>query len=159
MVSSRRWGSYRRLATLGLGYCLKRNNFATRYFNSQPKRRLAYRHGDGLLCRYGSAKPIAIDANIEIVSTKPATKTETAPKAEKVAKAKPAAKKPVAKAVKKPAAAPAGEMQMVETKSMAKPAVAVADSAKAPRKAPNWKKDAETKGADAPLVMVETQNK
>jgi ribonuclease E len=106
-------------------------------------------------------KPIAIDSSIEIVATKPVAKAEAAPKAEKVAKAKAAAKKPAAKAVKKPAAAPAGDMQMVETKSAAKTATAAAEpaKAKAPRKAPNWKKDADTKGADAPLVMVETQNK
>ncbi len=112
-----------------------------------------------------AAKPIAIDANIEIISTKPAATSakasEAAPKVEKAAKPKVAAKKPAAKAVKKPAAAPVGEMQMVETKSAPKVATTATDAAKpkAPRKAPNWKKDAETKGADAPLVMVETQNK
>ena len=48
---------------------------------------------------------------------------------------------------------------MVETKSAAKVAAPAQDTAKpkAPRKAPNWKKDAEAKTADAPLLMVETQ--
>jgi ribonuclease E len=108
------------------------------------------------------AKPIAIDSNIEIVSTKPVAKAETAPKAEKAAKAKAtktATAKPAAKA-KPVKAAPAGEMQMVETKAAAKPAAAAEPAkAKAPRKAPNWKKDADVKATDAPLVMVETQNK
>ena len=50
---------------------------------------------------------------------------------------------------------------MVETKGSAKPAAASAEPAKpkAPRKAPNWKKVAETKAEDAPLVIVQTQNK
>ena len=110
-----------------------------------------------------SPKPIPVDNSIEIVATKPVTATtetnEAAPKAEKAAK-KPA-KKPAAKAAKKPAAAPAGEMQMVETKGSAKPAAVSAEPAKpkAPRKAPNWKKVAETKAEDAPLVIVQTQNK
>jgi ribonuclease E len=107
-----------------------------------------------------AAKPIAIDSSIEIVSTKPIAKTDVVAKAEKPAKAKATAKKSAAKPVKTKPIAPAGEMQMVETKtavitsSTSEPA-----KAKAPRKAPNWKKDAETKGTDAPLVMVETQNK
>jgi ribonuclease E len=109
------------------------------------------------------AKPIAIDSSIEIVSTKPVAKAEAAPKAEKPAKAKAtktAAAKPAAKAKPVKAVAPAGEMQMVETKAAAKPTAAAEPAkAKAPRKAPNWKKDAETKNTDAPLVMVETQNK
>ena len=104
-------------------------------------------------------KPIAVDSNIEIVATKPTAKTESAPKAEKPVKAK-AAKKPAAKPAKaKTSAAPAGEMQMVETKSAAKATAPAAEPAKprAPRKAPNWKKDAEANSGDAPLVMVETQ--
>ena len=108
-------------------------------------------------------KPIAIDSSIEIVATKPAAKTEAAPKAEKAAKAKStknSAAKPAAKAKPaKAASAPAGEMQMVETKSAAKPAAIVAEPStpKAPRKAPNWKKAAETNAEDAPLVIVQTQ--
>ncbi len=116
------------------------------------------------------AKPIAIDSNIEIVSTKPIAKTEpvakpdATPKVEKPAKAKAtktAAAKPAAKAKSAKALAPAGEMQMVETKSAAKVTAPTVDAAKpkAPRKAPNWKKDADAKTTDAPLVMVETQNK
>jgi ribonuclease E len=105
------------------------------------------------------AKPIAIDASIEVVSTKVATAAETAPaNAEKPAKAK-AAKKPTAKKPAKPATAPAGDLLMVETKSTAKPTTTAAEptKAKAPRKAPSWKKDAAAATADAPLVMVETQ--
>jgi ribonuclease E len=101
--------------------------------------------------------PIAIDSNIEVVSTKKVATTEAEPsKVEKPAKAK-AAKKPAAKAAK-PAAAATGDLQMVETKSAAKASALAAEPAKprAPRKAPNWKKDA-TAPADAPLVMVETQ--
>jgi ribonuclease E len=55
-------------------------------------------------------------------------------------------------------------MQMVETKAVnssaaakASPVAAEAAKPKAPRKAPNWKKGDDTKSADAPLVMVETQ--
>ncbi len=104
-------------------------------------------------------KPIAVDSNIEIVATKATAKTESAPKAEKPVKAK-AAKKPAAKPAKaKPASTPAGEMQMVETKSAAIATAPAAEPAKprAPRKAPSWKKDAASTPADAPLVMVETQ--
>ena len=106
-----------------------------------------------------SQKPIAVDSSIEIVATKATAKTESTPKAEKPAKAK-AAKKPAAKPAKaKTSAAPAGEMQMVETKSAAKATAPAAEPAKprAPRKAPNWKKEAEANSGDAPLVMVETQ--
>ena len=102
--------------------------------------------------------PIAIDGNIEIVATRPAT-TIAEPKAEKPAKAK-ATKKPAAKSAKaKPAAQSTGEMQMVETKSTANISAPATEPAKsrAPRKAPNWQKDATTGAADAPLVMVETQ--
>jgi ribonuclease E len=106
-----------------------------------------------------AAKPIAIDANIEMVSTKTTTAAETAPAiTEKPAKTK-AAKKPAAKKPAKPVVAPAGDLLMVETKSAAKPTTTTTEPAKvkAPRKAPNWKKDAEAKTADALLVMVETQ--
>ena len=114
------------------------------------------------------AKPIAIDSTIEIVATKPIAKTDAAPKAEaspkaeKMAKAKAtkaATAKPAARARPVKATAPAGEMQMVETKSAANVAAAEPARAKAPRKAPNWKKDADAKATDAPLLMVETQNK
>jgi ribonuclease E len=52
-------------------------------------------------------------------------------------------------------------MQMVETKGNAKSAPIAAETTKpkAPRKAPNWKKDTESKATDAPLVMVETGKK
>ena len=101
-------------------------------------------------------KPIAVDNNIEIVATKPATIAE--PKAEKQAKPK-AAKKPAAKPAKAKVIAATGDLQMVETKGNAQSVTVAAEAAKpkAPRKAPNWKKDAEAKTADAPLVMVETQ--
>ena len=50
-------------------------------------------------------------------------------------------------------------MQMVETKSTATASAQAAEPAKprAPRKAPNWKKDAAAKNDDAPLVIVQTQ--
>ena len=101
-------------------------------------------------------KPIAVDNNIEIVATKPATIAE--PKAEKPAKPK-VAKKSAAKPAKAKAIAVTGDLQMVETKGNVQSAPVAAEAAKpkAPRKAPNWKKDAEAKSADAPLVMVETQ--
>ena len=108
-------------------------------------------------------KPIAVDNSIEIVATKPVAAPAEAvatPKAEKQPKPK-AAKKPAAKTAKpvKAASQSTGDLQMVETKSEAKVAAPAQDSAKpkAPRKVPNWKKDAEAKTADAPLVMVETQ--
>ena len=107
-------------------------------------------------------KPIAVDNSIEIVATKAVStpvEAVAAPKAEKQAKSK-AAKKPAAKTAKpvKAAAQNTGDLQMVETKSAATVAP-TQDTAKpkAPRKAQDWKKDAEAKTADAPLVMVETQ--
>ena len=108
-------------------------------------------------------KPIAVDNSIEIVATKSVSaplEVVAAPKAEKQPKPK-TAKKPTAKTAKpvKATAQSTGDLQMVETKSAAKIAAPAQDSAKpkAPRKAPNWKNDAEAKTADAPLVMVETQ--
>ena len=112
-------------------------------------------------------KPIAMDNSIEIVATKSApvsvsapAEALAAPKAEKQPKPK-ATKKPAPKTAKpvKAAAQSTGDLQMVETKSVAKVDAPAQDIAKpkAPRKAPNWKKDAEAKTADAPLVMVETQ--
>jgi ribonuclease E len=85
---------------------------------------------------------------------------ETMPKAEAAPKTKPE-KKPAARKAKpaKPVDLAASGLQLVETKGDAKPAPAIAEPAKpkTPRKAPNWKKDAESKKEDAPLVMVETQ--
>ena len=108
-------------------------------------------------------KPIAVDNSIEIVATKSVSapvEAVTAPKSEKQPKPK-VAKKPAAKTAKpvKAAAQTTGDLQMVETKSVAKVDAPAQDIAKpkAPRKAPNWKKDAEAKTADAPLVMIETQ--
>ena len=108
-------------------------------------------------------KPIAIDASIEVVSTKKAAVTEVVAPAEAEKPAKP-------KAAKKPARKPAkaadlsanlndGGLQLVETKGEAKIAAPVAEPVKpkAPRKAPNWKKASETQSDEAPLVMVETQ--
>lgn len=106
-----------------------------------------------------TAKPIAMDASIEVVSTKKVVATETvATTTEKPVKAK-AAKKPATKKPAKSAIAAAGDLQMVETKSTPQVATSTTESAKvkAPRKAPSWKKDNEAKTADAPLVMVETQ--
>ena len=112
-------------------------------------------------------KPIAVDNSIEIVATKAVSAPVEAvaeavaqSKAEKQPKPK-VAKKPAAKTAKpvKAAAQNTGDLQMVETKSVTKVDAPAQDIAKpkAPRKAPNWKKDAEAKTADAPLVMVETQ--
>ena len=105
-------------------------------------------------------KPIAVDNNIEIVATKPVTapiEKPAEPKAEKQTKPK-AAKKPAAKPVKA-VAQTTGDLQMVETKSNASSASIVAEATKpkAPRKAPNWKKDAAANNVDAPLVIVQTQ--
>jgi ribonuclease E len=106
------------------------------------------------------AKATAAAEAIELVATTPKAevpaKTDAAPK-EKAEK-KPAAKKP-AKAAK-PVDLAASGLQLVETKGDAKPAKVAAAPAKpkAPRKAPNWKKDATTAPVDAPLVMVETKN-
>jgi ribonuclease E len=104
-------------------------------------------------------KPISVDNSIEIVATKATAKTESAPKADKAVKAK-AAKKPAPKPSKVKPTEATGDLQMVETKGDVKPAPIAAEPAKpkAPRKAPNWKKDAAAAPADAPLVMVETKN-
>ncbi len=104
-------------------------------------------------------KPAAATEALAIVET--VAKTEAAPKAETSAKNKPE-KKPAAKKPAKPAKPvdlAASGLQLVETKGNAKPAAVAAEPAKpkAPRKAPNWKKDAAAASADAPLVMVETQ--
>ena len=79
---------------------------------------------------------------------------ETAPKAK--AEKKPATRKPKSA---KPIDLAASGLQLVETKSDAKMAAPAAEPAKpkGPRKAPSWKKNAESKADDAPLVMVETQ--
>ena len=60
----------------------------------------------------------------------------------------------------KPVDLAASGLQLVETKADA-PKVAPVEETKpkAPRKAANWQKKAEATEADAPLVMVETQNK
>jgi ribonuclease E len=86
---------------------------------------------------------------------------EVAPKAK--AEKKPAQAKPAkaAKPVKsKPVDLSASGLQLVETKGDAKVIAPAAQPAKpkAPRKAPNWKKDGDATPADAPLVMVETKN-
>ncbi len=104
-------------------------------------------------------KPITMDANIEMVSTKEAIVAESTEQAaiEKVAKPK-AAKKPVRKPAK-PLDLPASDLQLVETKSGANVAAPASESEKpkAPRKAANWKKTSESNTDEAPLVMVETQ--
>ncbi|MES2501065.1 MAG: Rne/Rng family ribonuclease [Pseudomonadota bacterium] len=108
-------------------------------------------------------KPIAVDANIEMVSTKKVVADETAVQAEAEKPAKPkAAKKPArkpAKAADLGADLSQGGLQLVETKGDAKVAAPADEPAKpkAPRKAPNWKKTAESQSDEAPLVMVETQ--
>ena len=110
-------------------------------------------------------KPAPTPKTTEVVVNKAVTDTtavaETTPKVK--AEKKPASAKP-AKAVKpaKPAKSvdlAASGLQLVETKGDAKAVAPSAEPAKpkAPRKAPNWKKDAAAAPADAPLVMVETQ--
>ena len=83
-----------------------------------------------------------------------AVAAETAPKAK--AEKKPATRKPKPA---KPIDLAASDLQLVETKGDAKMAAPAAEPAKpkGPRKAPSWKKNAESKADDAPLVMVETQ--
>ena len=120
-----------------------------------------------------SAKPKAdvenqTELNLETVQTnaEKSVKADSESSVEKPAKVKaekkPAARKP-AKAAKPAVAKPvdlsASGLQLVETKGDSKVSVAEVEPAKprAPRKAPNWKKDAESKNEDAPLVMVETQ--
>ncbi len=104
--------------------------------------------------------PIAVDSNIEIVATKAVTtpvEMIAKPKAEKQPKAK-SAKKPAVK-VEKADVPISGDLQMIETKSnnsVASTATEVTEP-KAPRKAPNWKKDAAANSVDAPLVIVQTQ--
>ena len=86
------------------------------------------------------------------------TKTSSAAEvAEPIAKAK----KPKAKTPAKPVDLAASGLQLVETKSDAPKVEAIVETAKpkAPRRAANWQKKAEGKADDAPLVMVETQNK
>ena len=101
-------------------------------------------------------KPAKIAAAAEapvVVETSTKTEAPVKTKAEK----KTAAKKPAKSA--KPVDLAGSGLQLVETKGDAKPAPVVAEPAKpkAPRKAPNWKKDAASAPVDAPLVMVETQ--
>jgi ribonuclease E len=103
----------------------------------------------------------AIEPAIEIVTTQAASPVEaTEPAAPSKAKAakKPAARKPKAEKPAKPVDLAAEGLQLVETKNEAKVQTQVATpKPKAPRKAPNWKKDAAASTTDAPLVMVETQ--
>ena len=111
-------------------------------------------------------KPIAVDANIEMVSTKKVAVDETAAQLEAEKPAKPkAAKKPARKPTKAAdlgadldADLSQGGLQLVETKNDVKTAEQVEPAKpKAPRKAPNWQKSAESQTDEAPLVMVETQ--
>lgn len=108
-------------------------------------------------------KPIAVDASIEMVSTKKVATEAVVVQAdaEKPAKTK-TAKKPVRKPVKtadSTADLSQSGLQLVETKGDAKIAAPALDTTKpkAPRKAPNWKKTTESNSDEAPLVMVETQ--
>ena len=105
--------------------------------------------------------PKVIEVAAEATST-----INAAPKAEVIEKAKPEKEPAPARKAPKPTKAAksvdlaANGLQLVETKGDAKPLPVTVEPAKpkAPRKAPNWKKDAEAKTADAPLVMVETKN-
>jgi ribonuclease E len=96
---------------------------------------------------------------IEIVTTQvasPSSETEAAPSKAKAGK-KPSRKPKAEKAAPALDLSAAG-LQLVETKGDAKVATpAAAPKPKAPRKAPNWKKESEANATDAPLVMVETQ--
>ena len=90
---------------------------------------------------------------------KNAAKTEEVAKTTTKAKVE---KKPTSARKSKPAKPidlAASGLQLVETKGDAKVTATVTEPAKpkAPRKAPNWKKNAESAPADVPLVMVETQ--
>lgn len=106
----------------------------------------------------------AIEANAETATKVGAANTTAVPEKPAKAKAekKPATRKPAktAKATdSKPLDLSASGLQLVETKGDVKitPPVAEEPKPRAARKAPNWKKDAESKNDDAPLVMVETQ--
>lgn len=107
-----------------------------------------------------AAKPVPAEAKIkaEVKVEKTAAKTEAVAETATKAKAekKPATRKPKAA---KPVDLAASGLQLVETKGDVKAATPAAEPAKpkGPRKAPNWKKNAESKADDAPLVMVETQ--
>jgi ribonuclease E len=121
---------------------------------------------------------------IEVVTTEPValtanTEADSEPKAAKPSKSKRPARTAKADAVEtnkletaktkaaKPKAAPKSldlaesGLQLVETKADAPKIELVAEAAKpkAPRRAANWQKKAEATEAEAPLVMVETQNK
>jgi len=87
--------------------------------------------------------------------------SEVAPKVKAEKKPAQAKSAKTAKPVKsKPVDLSASGLQLVETKGDAKVIAPAAQQAKpkAPRKAPNWKKDVDAAPADAPLVMVETKN-
>lgn len=85
---------------------------------------------------------------------KPAKKRTT----RKPAKAKKAEADNVESTAKETVSLADAGLQLVETKGELKAATpATVAKPKAPRKAANWKKNQETAGEDAPLVMVETQ--
>ncbi|MGB4812344.1 MAG: Rne/Rng family ribonuclease [Methylophilaceae bacterium] len=93
------------------------------------------------------AIPAAMLSETEVITTEvPASKTK------KTSKPKP---------TQKPVDLVASGLQLVETKADASKVTALTEPAKpkAPRKAANWQNKAEVKAEDAPLVMVETQNK
>jgi ribonuclease E len=88
------------------------------------------------------------------VTEKPAKKRTT----RKPAKAKKAEADNVESSAKVTVGLADAGLQLVETKGELKAATPVtAAKPKAPRKTANWKKNLETAGEDAPLVMVETQ--
>jgi ribonuclease E len=130
------------------------------------------------------AQSVVETTAIEIVTTEPValtanTEADSVPKAAKPSKSKRPARTAKADAVEtnkletaktkaaKPKAAPKSldlaesGLQLVETKADAPKIELVAEAArpKAPRRAANWQKKAEATEAEAPLVMVETQNK
>ena len=114
-----------------------------------------------------SAKATSAVDEATIVETTTNVETTANVEAKPKAKAdkKPVAPKPVKSAKPAKTAIPvdlaASDLQLVETKGNANAASLAAEPAKpkAPRKTSNWNKNASSTTTDAPLVMVETQNK
>lgn len=104
----------------------------------------------------------AIKAKRKMVKSESTGESQTEPDNKvEVAESAPKAKKAKAKTPAKPVDLAASGLQLVETKADAPKVEAIAEPAKpkAPRKAANWQKKAEATAEEAPLVMVETQNK
>jgi len=104
------------------------------------------------------SKQEASEAPIQTIETAPTQVEQPATEVSAKPEKKKPARKPKAKAPTQADLSDSG-IQLIETKGDAKPAEPAVQpaKAKAPRKAPNWKKNEEAKTEDAPLVMVETQ--